>query len=233
MLSEIDLARLTGFLFLFVLATSFAGSALAGAAISVTISTEDPDEAAGMLRKIAKNPGKQRASVIFNLLSQVGVIALAGTLFLTFSPYNLLLALLGTLWRVAEGVILASVEINNLVLLGVAQAFVSADGAEAVALETMGRATRMRAKGGFTIGVMFFALGSLMYGILFVSSIAVPLWLGWLGVVSSTLVLAVMWLSLARSRLSSRLTYVAVTIILYELALGFWLLLRGAAGVSP
>ena len=229
MLSEIDLARLTGFLFLFVLATSFAGSALAGAAISVTISTEDPDEAAGMLRKVAKNPGKQRASVIFNLLSQVGVIALAGTLFLTFSPYNLLLALLGTLWRVAEGVILASVEINNLVLLGVAQAFVSADGAEAVALETMGRASRMRAKGAFTIGVMFFALGSLMYGILFVSSIAVPLWLG---VVSSTLVLAVMWLSLARSRLSSRLTYVAGTIILYELALGFWLLLRGAAGVS-
>ena len=100
-------------------------------------------------------------------------------------------------------------------------------------METMGRATRMRAKGGFAIGVMFFALGSLMYGILFVSSIPVPLWLGWLGVVSSTLVLAGMWLALARSNLSSRSISVAVTIILYELILGFWLLLRGAAGVSP
>ncbi len=233
MLSEIDIARLTGFLFLFVLATSFAGSALSGGALALAISVEDPDEAALTLRKIAKNPGKQRASIVFNLMSQVGVIALAGTLFLTFSPHNLLLALLGTLWRLGEGMILASVEINNLVLLGVAQAFVSADSAEAVALETTGRATRMRAKAGFTIGVIFFALGSLMYGILFVSSRAVPLPLGGLGVVSSALVLSVFWLALARSNLSSRYTYVALTIILYEIALGFWLLLRGSAGVSP
>lgn len=233
MISGIDIAQLTGFLFLFVMVTNFVGSALSGAALPLPISAQDPDEAASMLRKVAKNPGKQRASIIFYLICQVAVIALAGTLFLTFSAHNLLLALLGTLWRVAEGFILSAVEINNLVLLGVAQAFVSADGAEAVALETTGRATRLRGKAGFTIGIIFFSLGSLMYGILFVSSAAVPPLLGWLGVVSSALVLAVHWLALARANLSSRVTIIAATIILYEVALGFWLLLGGAVGVSP
>ncbi|MFQ5791873.1 MAG: DUF4386 family protein, partial [Acidobacteriota bacterium] len=114
-----------------------------------------------------------------------------------------------------------------------AQAFVSANGAEAVALETTGRANRMMGQGGFTIGGMFFALGSLMYGIRFVSTQVAPLPLGWLGVVASALGLAGLWLVLARPDLSSVSMIGFVLIILYEVALGFWLLLRGAAAVSP
>lgn len=228
MLSKIGIVRLTGILFLFVLATSAASGALA-----VVKPTAAPDEVAITLRNVAKDRGKQRTSILFDLASHVGIIALAGALYLAFSPHNRSLALLGTLWRVAEGVILAFSEINNLVFLGVAQAFVSANGAEAVALETTARAIRMMENWGFTIGLIFFALAALAYSALFVSTKAVPLALGWLGVVASVLAVAGTWLGLARPDLSSVSMIGFLAMILYEIALGVWLLVRGAAGVSP
>jgi len=66
-------------------------------------------------------------------------------------------------------------------LLAVAFKFVSAMGAETVTLETLGRALIVAEVWGFKIGLAFFALGSLLYGILFVSTGAVPRALGWWG----------------------------------------------------
>ena len=136
------------------------------------------------------------------------------------------LALLGTLWRVAEGVIIAFNEINNVVLLAVAQKFVSATGAEAVALETLGRALIVAEDWGLKIGLAFFALGWLMYGILFVSSGAVPPVLGWWAVVASLLAVVGRWLALV----SPDVGLVAISfvpIMLFEVVFGVWLLFRG------
>jgi hypothetical protein len=49
---------------------------------------------------------------------------------------------------------------------------------------------------GFKIGLAFFALGSLLYGILFVSTGAVPPVLGWWAVVASLLAVVGRWLAL-------------------------------------
>jgi hypothetical protein len=60
-------------------------------------------------------------------------------LYVNFSPYNWSLTLLGTLWRVAEGTIIALNEANNILLFTLVQKFNSATGDEAGWLETMGR----------------------------------------------------------------------------------------------
>jgi hypothetical protein len=80
------------------------------------------------------------------------------------SPHNRSLALLGTLWRVAEGALIAFNEVNNVVLFAVAEEFVSTTGAEVVTLGTLGRALIVAEDWGLKIGVVFFALGSLLYG---------------------------------------------------------------------
>lgn len=226
MFSKIGIDRLSGILFLFVLVTSAVSTALA-----VKLEA-GPDEVANTLRNIAEDQGKYRRSIIFDLASHMTIVALAGALYLTFSTHNRPLALLGTLWRVAEGGILAVNEINNFVLLAVAQDFVSANGAEAVALETMGRAIILMENWGFTIGLTFFALGALAYSALFVSSKAVPLALGWLGTIASVLTVAGTWLGLASPDLSFVSMIGFIPMILYEIALGVWLLLWGTKEVD-
>jgi hypothetical protein len=134
------------------------------------------------------------------------------------------LAFLGTLWRVAEGTIIAFTELNNIILLAVAQKFVSATGAEAVTLETLGRTLIVAEDWGFKIGLAFFALGSLLYGILFVSSGVVPRALGWWGVFASLLAAAAVWLNLINPNLRM-ISFLAI--MPYEVVLGIWLLLRG------
>jgi len=72
----------------------------------------------------------------------------------------------------------------------------------------------------------FFASGWLMYGILFVSSGAVPPVLGWWAVVASLLAVVGRWLALV----SPDVGLVAISfvpIMLFEVVFGIWLLFQG------
>ena len=142
------------FLYLFVLLTSVLSKFLAGDPF-------DPENVPNTLRTVAEGGKKFRASIVVDLVSHVSIVALAGVLYLAFSPHNRSLALLGMLWRVAEGTIITLNEANNIMLLAVAQKFVSATGNEVVALETMGRSLILAEDWGYKIGLAFFALGSL------------------------------------------------------------------------
>ena len=217
MFSKIGIGQLCGFLFLFVLLTSVLSKFMAGAPL-------DPEDVPNTLGAVAEGGRRFQLGIVLDLVSHVSVVALAGALYLAFSPHNRSLALLGTLWRVAEGVIIAFNEVNSVVLLAVAQKFVSATGAEAVALETMGRTLITGGRLGLQDWLAFFALGSLLYGILFVSSGAVPRALGWWGVVASLLAAAAVWLNLINPNLRM-ISFLAI--IPYEIVLGVWLLLRG------
>ena len=126
----------------------------------------------------------------------------------------------------AEGVIIAFNEIKNVVLLAVALKFISAMGAEAVTLETLGRALIVAEDWGLKIGLAFFALGWLMYGILFVSSGAVPPVLGWWAVVASLLAVVGRWLALVSPDVGL-VSASFVPIMLFEVVFGVWLLFRG------
>ena len=95
MFAKISIGQLCGFLFLFILLTSVLSQFLAGAAL-------DPQDVPGTLGKLAANGKKFRISVVIDLISHVSIIALAGLLYIAFSPYNQPLALLGTLWRRAR-----------------------------------------------------------------------------------------------------------------------------------
>ena len=217
MFSKIAIGQLCGFLFLFILLTTMLSEFMAGAPF-------DAESVPNTLRTVTEGGRKFRASIVVDLISHVSIVALAGALYLAFSPHNRSLAFLGTLWRVAEGTIIAFNELNNIVLLAVAQKFVSATGAEAVALEVMGRTLILAEDWGYKIGLVFFALGSLLYGILFVSSGAVPRALGWWGVIASILAAAGVWLNL----INPNLRMISFLVIIpYEVVLGIWLLLRG------
>ena len=228
---KVDIGRACGFLFLFVLLTS----AVSGALWSTPL---DPADSADALNAIAASGLQFRASIVIDLISHVSIIALAAALFLSFASYNKTLAMLGILWRVVEGIILALNEMVKSVLLIVAQDFVSATGTEAVALETMGRTLLIIEQWSYGIGMTFFALGSLMFAILFVTQKAVPLTIGRLGVIASLLAVAETWIGLAipdylfGASSNPLLLLLFLPIMLYEVILGIWLV-RGGLKSNP
>ena len=219
MFPKIGIGQLCGFLFLSILLTSVLSKFMAGAPL-------DPEDVPNALGAVAEGGRRFRIGIVVDLVSHVSVVALAGALYLAFSPHNRSLAFLGTLWRVAEGVIIAFTELNNFVLLAVALKFVSATGAETVALETVGRTLILAEDWGLKIGLAFFALGSLLYGILFVSSGAVPPVLGWWAVVASLLAVVGRWLALVSPDVGLVATSF-VPIMLFEVVFGVWLLFQG------
>jgi hypothetical protein len=93
-LPKIGIGQLCGFLFLFILLTSAISKFMAGA-------PPDPENVPNTLSTVAEGGKKFRINIAVDLVSHVSIIALAGLLYLAFSPYNKSLALLGTLWRVA------------------------------------------------------------------------------------------------------------------------------------
>ena len=219
MSSRIGIGQVCGFLYLFILLTSVVSKFMAGAPL-------DPEDVSNTLGAVAEGGKRFQISIVLDLVSHVSVVALAGALYLAFSPHNRSLALLGTLWRVAEGTIIAFNEVNNVVLLAVALKFVSATGAETVALETLGRALIVAEDWGFKIALVFFALGSLLYGILFVSTGAVPRALGWWGLVAGLLAVVGRWLALVSPDVGLVATSF-LPIILFEVVFGVWLLFQG------
>lgn len=217
MFANISIGQLCGFLFLFILLTCVLSQFLAGPA-------PDSGNVSVTLSNVATNSQKFRISVVIDLISHVSIIALAALLFIAFSPFNQSLALVGTLFRVAEGTIIALSEASNFVLLDMSQKSSSAAGPQAVALESMGRVVIALGEWGYKIGLAFLVLGSLMYAILFVTSGAVPLALGWFGVIASILAAVGIFLNLINPNMSM-VSFLAL--IPYEIVLGFWLLLRG------
>jgi hypothetical protein len=208
---------LCGFLFLFILLTSILSQFLAGTAF-------DSGDVPATLSNLAVKSQKYRISVVVDLISHVSIIALAGLLYIAFSPYNQTLALLGTLFWVAEGTIIALAEASNLVLLDVSQRSASATGAQVGALESMGRTIISMGEWGYKIGLVFLVIGSLMYAILFVTSGVVPIALGWFGVIASLLAAGGVLISLINPNLSMVSFLVMIP---YEIVLGFWLLIWG------
>ena len=217
MLSKISAGQICGFLFLFILLTSALSQALAGGAL-------DPADIPGTMSRVTGGGKKFRLSVVIDLISHVSIIALAAMLYHTFSPFNRSLALLGTLWRLAEGTILAFNEVNNLVLLDVSQKSASATGNQSVVLESMGRMLISTEGWGLKIGLVFLVAGSLVYAILFVTSGALPLALGWFGVIASILAAGGILLNMINPNLSMASFLILIP---YEIVLGFWLLIRG------
>jgi glycerol uptake facilitator-like aquaporin len=97
-------------------------------------------------------------------------------------------------------------------------------------LEAIGRTLIQVEDWGLKIGLAFLALGHLVYAILFISSGAVPLALGWFGVLASVLAAGGILLNIINPNISMA---AAVILIPYELVLGIWLLLRGGQLVAP
>jgi hypothetical protein len=214
-------ARIAGFMFLFYIATGIT-------AIFVMNPITSADGTAARLASIAAHAMRARIDIILLLVMLIDALVLATALFAITRDVDPDLAVLALCFRVAEGVLggLGLVAEMGLLWIATSAGGAALDPASANALATLlAKVTTWTPN----IGGFAFSLGSALFAYLFLRGRTIPVWLAWLGVVGSVLIAVGLPLQLAGFLRGPAALIMWAPIAVFEIVLGFWLLIRGVA----
>ena len=211
----------SGFLFLFILVLN-----IAMAAFGYIIEIGDYDLDAE-LQKINNDPKKFQISLVLALIEHGSIIALAIMLFIAFSPYNIILGIVWTTFRIGEGLIKFYNEKNYLGLLNIARQYSVTSGVEKNSLSDLARTILKTKDSRFTFAMILWSIGTLTYSIVLVTYGVVPPIIGWLGIVTSILVFFLNGIKLVKPDFKVFKVLLAIgglLAILFEVIIGGWLI---------
>lgn len=210
-------ARLTGFLYLFILALTTVSGQLA-----------DGMHVSGDFAATAANI--REAELVYRTGLAMELAAAALVVPLAWSTYNLLvsvnrdLALLAMLWRGGEAVLGAVYTIFAFIAVAVYTGS-SPSGGEA---EAMARLLRVGVRHGFLFAVVYFSLGSALFFSLLLHSRFIPRLLALLGILASVWVTLFGLTHLLLPKAAASIGFAGWTPILAaELLTGLWLVVKG------
>jgi hypothetical protein len=210
---------LAGFLFLFIIVILNLATVRFGYEI---FSDLDSD---AKLQEISRNPERFKIGTVLVLTEHASIIALAVVLFIAFSPYNIILAVVWTVFRTGEGLIQIYYKRSYWGLLNIAKQYSGASGAEKNTLVDLGRSILNTKNSSFTFAQVLFSIGTLAYSILFVAYGVVPAIIGWFGIVASILYGFGNGIGLARPESKILWNLGGLLVWIFEIFLGGWLLL--------
>jgi len=170
-----------------------------------------------------------RIGVVSELFTWVIDIVLILALYVLTKPVNRHLALLATLFRIVETAILCVVTLASLVALLLLSDAEYLRAFETNQLQGMARLALSARAAGYDVGLTFLGLGSTVFSYLLFESRYVPRALSAWGIFSSVLLLAGVLAMIVFPTWRSVLNPgYFVPIFIYEVTLGFWLLLKDA-----
>ncbi len=162
-----------------------------------------------------------RITVLLDLLQIVCALVLAATLFQLVRAVSPTLALLAMVFRVGEGLLGALPLLSKLeVIQMAATTTVGKVGSLAIADELLNRPDV-----GFS--EFCFVVGGFIFACLFLRGRLIPTWLAWIGVVTIGVQMICVPLHIAGMVPGSVVEQLWLPILLYEIPLGFWLLVKG------
>lgn len=219
-------ARLLGAAQLLVLvASALSGSALLGSRVWSGTASEN-------LVTVANSLGLMRVNMVGELATATAIIVLAALFFAAFYDKYKIVALvaLGLYW--AEAITLAVSRMPAFSLLRVSQEFLRAGAPESSHYQTLGSLYFETAAFGYTIHMVFFCLGAILWYSLLYRSRCVPRALAIWGLAAVSLVFIDILLLLYDPGIGDQWILLA-PYIPYELVLGLWLLVKGFGRPAP
>ncbi len=212
-------ARVAGFTFLFYIAAGISSLVVYGKAAS-------GEGTAAKLASIAQHLTDVRITVLLGFLQCMSALVLAVTLYAITRDEDRDLSLLGLTCRAAEGVLDAINLPRTLGLLWLAKA--GAGAPDVATANTLGAFLLMPVRDTL-ISASFFAVGSTLFSYLLLRGRMIPAPLAWLGVLASILLLVGVPLQLAGFIEGPVAGYMWLPMLAFEVPLGLWLLVKGAA----
>jgi hypothetical protein len=216
-------ARIAGVTFLVYIAATITSMVLFARATS-------GEGVAAQLAGIAQHATDVRLTIVLGLLGNFCALVLAVTLYAITREQDPDLAMLALTCRVAEGI--AGMDVSKtLGLLWLATA-TDATALDAGAASALG-AFFLKMEASFTASAAFFALGSTLFSWLLLRGRMIPVALAWLGVLASILPVVGFPLQLAGLLGGPVTSFMWYPILLFEVALALWLIIKGVAAPAP
>jgi Domain of unknown function (DUF4386) len=211
-------ARLAGFMFLFYIACAFPQMLLYNRAAA-------GDGIAAKLASIAQHVPTMRWIIVLELITFVDAVALAVALYGLTRDEDQELATFALACRVGEGIINA-LPLSTLGLLWLATDATKANAQDLNALNALGSLLLQIGQWKTLSAATCFAVGSTIFAYLFLRARSIPLWLAWVGVLGSLLIVILLPLQLAgfASGLVTQLMWIPIAV--FEIVFGVWLLFK-------
>jgi hypothetical protein len=173
--------------------------------------------------KIAGNPSLMKTNILVDMLTALGVIFLGAMLFVALRKQNEKIALVGLGFYILEGALLAASKIATFSLLRMSQEYVSAGQPEY--LQTLGNlALESMDFVGFTLHMLAFCLGAILFYYLLYKSGVVPRVLSLWGLITILPLLIATLLALFDYQVSQ---IVVLPYFPFEFVIGVWILVKG------
>lgn len=212
-------ARIAGTTFLGYIVAGLASMAIFGQAAA-------GDGVAAKLASIALHGPEMGVVIVLGLVQSFAALLLGVTLWAITRDQDHDLAMLGMICRVVEGTIGGLAIAGTLAL----QWLATATGPEAPESGAAHALAAYLMRNDMALTATFFAVGSLLFAYLFLRGRMIPLWLAWVGVIASILLVVGLPLQLA-GMLSGTITFVMwLPMLVFEVPLGLWLIFKGVAG---
>ena len=214
-------ARLAGAMFLFVNATGiFAEVFVRGSLLS--------GDAAQVAQNIIESERLYRLSILSDLVMLIGGLVLIWALYVLLRPVNRDLALLAVFLRIVETAVSVGATIASLIAVRLLSSADYLTVFEAGELHGLSRLARNAFGFGQDVGFIFLGLGSTVFAYILLRSRYIPRVLAGWGVFASVL-LATYNLVIIIVPAVTKLMYVSLGPMgIYEIAIGLWLLTKGA-----
>jgi hypothetical protein len=171
---------------------------------------------------IAENPGRYRMSIMVAVVSHLGIVAITGMLYLAFSSYNRQLALIGSVFRLGEAVVMFYGEFGIFRLLELSKEYVLIS-SNKEALSVIGDKILQTKNSRVDIGLLFLSIGAIAYCFLFIQNGVVPSRIAWLGFAAG-IISAIGILAKFLSGFSFIAIIGMVLMMIFETSFGGWLL---------
>ncbi|MGH7742978.1 MAG: DUF4386 domain-containing protein, partial [Candidatus Eiseniibacteriota bacterium] len=216
-------ARLAGFTFLFYIAAGISSMVLHGVATH-------GEGTAEKLASIAQHTLDFRISILLGLLECFSALILAVTLYGLTRDEDHELAMLVLACRVGEGVLGATGIPNQVSLLRLAT---TGTGSQDAATTNLLGTFLLMPGPSVPVSAILFAVGSAIFSYLLLRGRMIPAALAWLGVIASVLLVVGLPLQLAGFLTGPVTGYLWMPMLLFEVPLGLWLLIRGVTASRP
>jgi hypothetical protein len=210
-------ARIIGAAFLLQAIASFiAGSMLPGV-LNVS------DNFIDTMNDLANHALRVRAGILVELITVITLIILSSLLFIVLKKQNMKIALVALGLRLTEVALLAVSRIETFLLLRISQASIREG--HPTYLQTLGNLTYETQEFAYAVNMVFFALGGTLFYYLLFQTRYVPRWLAIFGLIAAPLALIGTVIELLGYNVP---LIVFIPNLPFELAIGFWLLIKGA-----